>query len=206
MIGRVDDIFDPSHYSKVSLPLEDAEALPRWCFASEEFYRREIDRIFLRTWIFAGRTDEVANPGDYFTIEIAGEPLIITQSSSLTSSRPDYIGGQAVLGNWRDTLQYLNPAAFQRVAIGARSGATLRPGNIGQGAIRGPGNLRMDLSLGKNFSLSEKSRLQFRADAFNAFNHTNFVGMNTGIENPRFGKFTSTRGARVIQFSARLSF
>jgi hypothetical protein len=135
-----------------------------------------------------------------------GEPLIITQSSSLTSSRPDYIGGQAVFGNWRDTLQYLNPAAFQRVAIGARSGATVRPGNIGQGAIRGPGNLRMDLSLGKNFSLTEKSRLQFRADGFNAFNHTNFVGMNTGIENPRFGKFSSTRGARVIQFSARLSF
>ena len=77
MIGRVDDIFDPSHYSKVSLPLEDAESLPRWCFTSERFYDREIERIFLRNWIFVGRTDDAANPGDYFTIEIAGEPLII---------------------------------------------------------------------------------------------------------------------------------
>ena len=135
-----------------------------------------------------------------------GEPLIITQTSALQASRPDYIGGQAVLGNYRDTLQYLNPAAFARVPNGARSGATLRPGTIGQGAVRGPGNVRFDLSLGKNFSLTEKMRLQVRADGFNAFNHTNFVGLATAVENPRFGKFTSTRGARVVQFSARFTF
>ena len=73
MIGHVGDIFDPSHYGKVSLPLEDAEALPRWCFTSQKFYEREIERIFLQTWIFVGRADEVAKSGDYFTIEIAGE-------------------------------------------------------------------------------------------------------------------------------------
>ena len=135
-----------------------------------------------------------------------GEPLIITQASSLAGSRPDYIGGQAVLGNYRDTLQYLNPAAFARVPIGPRSGATLRPGSIGQGAIRGPGNLRFDFSLGKNFAITEKMRLQVRADGFNAFNHANFVGLSTAVDNPRFGKFTSTRGARVVQFSTRLTF
>ena len=135
-----------------------------------------------------------------------GEPLIITQASSLATARPDYVGGEAVLSNYRDTLQYLNPAAFARVPIGSLSGATLRPGNIGQGAVRGPGNLRLDLSLGKNFSLSEKVRLQIRADGFNGLNHTNFVGLTTGVENPRFGRFTSTRGARVVQFSARLTF
>ena len=84
MIGRVDDIFDPSHYNKVSLPLEEAEALPRWCFTSEEFYKSEIDRIFLRNWIFVGRADQAANPGDYFTIEIAGEPLIIMRDAGGT--------------------------------------------------------------------------------------------------------------------------
>src|SRR5258706_10435170 len=84
MIGRVEDIFDPSHYSKVSLPLEEAEALPRWCFTSEEFYQREIERIFLRSWMFVGRAEEAANPGDYFTIDIAGEPLIIMRDSAGT--------------------------------------------------------------------------------------------------------------------------
>ena len=103
-------------------------------------------------------------------------------------------------------MQYLNPAAFARVPIGPLSGATLRPGNIGQGAIRGPGNLRFDLSLGKNFAITEKMRLQVRADGFNAFNHANFIGLSTAVDNPRFGKFTSTRGARVVQFSTRLTF
>lgn len=135
-----------------------------------------------------------------------GEPLIITQASSIAASRPDYIGGAAVLSNYRDTLQYLSPAAFARVPIGARSGATLRPGTIGQGAVRGPGNQRFDLSLGKNFALTETARLQIRADGFNAFNRTNFVGLVTAVDNPRFGKFTSTRGARVVQFSARITF
>lgn len=136
----------------------------------------------------------------------SGEPLIITQASSLAHSRPDYIGGQAVLGNWRQTLQYLDQGVFRRVPLVPASGATIRPGNIGQGAIRGPGNVRLDLSLGKNFSMNERFRFQLRADAFNAMNRTNFVGLTTAVDNPRFGKFTSTRGARVIQLSARLNF
>ncbi len=135
-----------------------------------------------------------------------GEPLIITQSSALEGSRGDYIGGQPILSNARETLQYLNPAAFARVPLGARSGATLRPGNIGQGAVRGPGNVRFDLSLGKNFAVREGIRLQFRADAFNALNHTNFVGLVTGLDNPRFGRFTTTRGTRVVQLNAHLNF
>ncbi|MGH9674912.1 MAG: hypothetical protein ACRD44_17200 [Bryobacteraceae bacterium] len=63
-----------------------------------------------------------------------------------------------------------------------------------------------DLSLGKNFALSEHRELQFRADSFNAFNHTNYVGLVTDINSPTFGRLTATRGARVIQFNARLMF
>ena len=74
--GR-DNIFDPAHYAKVSLPLEDAEALPRWCFTAREFYDREMAAIFKRSWVFVGRAEEVARPGDYFTIDIADEPLIV---------------------------------------------------------------------------------------------------------------------------------
>jgi len=135
-----------------------------------------------------------------------GEPLIITQASALEGSRGDYIGGQPIRSDYRQTLQYLNPAAFARVPLGARSGATIRPGNIGQGAVRGPGNVRFDLSLGKNFTPREGMRLQIRADGFNALNHTNFVGLVTAVDNPRFGRFTSTRGTRVIQLNARINF
>jgi hypothetical protein len=56
--------------------------------------------------------------------------------------------------------------------------------------------------------------LQIRADMINAFNHTNFgpapgtagFGVATDINAGNFGRFTSTRGARLVQFNARLTF
>ena len=52
----VQNIFDPAHYREVTRPLNVCEALPPWCFTSEEFYRREIEHIFLKCWNFFGRT------------------------------------------------------------------------------------------------------------------------------------------------------
>ena len=135
-----------------------------------------------------------------------GEPLVITQPSSIPNSRPDYVGGNAVMDDYRQTLVYLNRAAFLRVPTGAASGATVRPGNLGVGAIRGPGLWNMDASIGKEFLLKEKWKFQFRTDLFNAFNHTNFSNPTTNITSGTFGRILSTRGARVIQLNARLSF
>src|SRR5258708_22443295 len=48
-------------------------------------------------------------------------------------------------------------------------------GNSGRNILRGPHYVDVDLSLGKSFHLWESMRLEIRADAFNAFNHPNFV-------------------------------
>ena len=135
-----------------------------------------------------------------------GEPITVSQSSALQGSRPDYIGSNAINSNYRDTLVYLNRAAFALVPVGASSAATLRPGNVGNGAIRGPGQVRVDFSMSKSFDLKEKTKLQFRFDSFNVANHTNFSGMATNINAANFGRFTSTRGARIMQLNARLTF
>jgi len=135
-----------------------------------------------------------------------GDALTLSQPSASPASRPDYVGGNAVMNNYRDTLVYLNTAAFARVPIHPVSRATIRPGNIGNGAIRGPGQWNTDISLAKNFKMTEKTNLQFRADAFNALNHTNLGNPNTSIESPLFGRITGARGARVIQLNARFSF
>ncbi|HVW86347.1 MAG TPA: carboxypeptidase regulatory-like domain-containing protein [Bryobacteraceae bacterium] len=135
-----------------------------------------------------------------------GSAFTVTQSSSLPSSRPDYIGGDAVLTDYRTTLRYLNTADFARVPVIAASGATVRPGNIGNGAIRGPGLWNVDFSLAKNFKITEGIQFQIRSDMFNALNHTNLTGLVTEITNPRFGQLTSTNGARTIQLNARLSW
>ena len=135
-----------------------------------------------------------------------GEPLLIVQGPVRNTTRPDYIGGPAVLDNYRETLQYLNPAAFARVPVNPASGRTVRPGNIGSGAVRGPGRWNVDSSIGKDFHFTEAIKLNVRLDGFNFFNHTNLSGFSTDANNARFGKFTSTRGARVLQLAARLSW
>lgn len=135
-----------------------------------------------------------------------GEPVTLSQSGALQINRPDYIGGQVYFDNYQDTLQYLNRSAFALVPLGAVSRAPERPGNVGNGAIRAPGLVNLDLSIGKSFHVTEKSRLQVRADMFNALNHTNLNGLRTSLNDAFFGQLLGTAGARVVQLNARFSF
>lgn len=75
------EMFDPKHYEAVRRPLLTAETMPPWCYTSDTFYRREIDRIFMKVWNFLGSTDQVANAGDYFTVNFAGVPVIILRDT-----------------------------------------------------------------------------------------------------------------------------
>ena len=59
-------------------------------------------------------------------------PINVVQSSNRTSSRPDATPGVDPYADGSDPFQWLNPAAFTRVAITAASRQTVRPGNIGQ--------------------------------------------------------------------------
>ena len=134
-----------------------------------------------------------------------GPPMTISQPTALSGSRPDYVGGNATNDDYRATLRYLNRAAFREVFETA-VGASIRPGTLGRNAVRAPGLWTVDFSLGKNFPIKEKYRLQVRADFFNGFNHTNYSGVDSNIESANFGRITSTRGAREIQLNARFSF
>jgi hypothetical protein len=135
-----------------------------------------------------------------------GAPLTLDQPSSIPGSRPDYIDGEAILSDSRKTLRYLNPAAFRTVPLIQASGATARPGTVGRGFVRGHGAWTLDLALSKNLALTERFKLQIRADMFNSFNHANLSGVSTNITAGTFGRFTSTRGARTVQLNARLTF
>ena len=135
-----------------------------------------------------------------------GPPFTITQPTSYAASRPDYIGGQPIFSNSRETLQYLNRAAFATLPIIAASGAPPRPGNIGQNALRLPSRWEWNFSVGKNFNLTERYRLQLRGDMFNFLNHTNFSGLTSNITSGNFGRFSATTGPRIVQVNARLSW
>lgn len=137
-----------------------------------------------------------------------GEPLSITQSTSLQIARPDYIGGNAINSNYRDTLQYLNRSAFALVPLVSASSLPARPGNLGWGELRAPGLVNVDLSLTKDIPIKERIHLQVRAETFNAFNHFNpkTSAITTSINSSTFGRITDDVGPRVIQMNGRLTW
>src|SRR5262249_7036633 len=71
------DMFESRHYEAVRRPLLDAETMPPWCYTSELFYQREVERIFHKVWNFLGAADRLRRPGDYFTVNFAGVPVIV---------------------------------------------------------------------------------------------------------------------------------
>jgi hypothetical protein len=135
-----------------------------------------------------------------------GQPLLISEGSADNVSRPDYIGGAAVNANYQSTLQYLNKSAFGLIPISAASGLPIRPGNMSNGELRGPGYWNIDLSLGKNFTILEKLQFQLRLDTFNSLNHTSLTSFSNDLTSSSFGRFTNTRGARVLQLNGRITW
>ena len=94
---------------------------------------------------------------------------------------------------WFDTTAFATPAAFKY-------------GNAGRSIIEGPGIFNIDLSLQRSFKITEGSRVEFRFDAFNATNHTNFLvpGNNFGTSN--FGVIGSALEARDLQFGLKIYY
>ena len=133
-----------------------------------------------------------------------GAPFSISTPSSIIGQRVDYVGGSFYLDSPSDPLAYLDRAAFAQVPVIPASGASARPGTLGRNALRMPGFWEVDLALSKNIALKDGVRLQVRGDLFNAFNVTSFSSVNTTITSPNFGRFTATRGARVVQLNTRL--
>jgi phenylpropionate dioxygenase-like ring-hydroxylating dioxygenase large terminal subunit len=58
-------------------PLLEASALPGWCYTSPDFFAAEMTHIHRRNWLFVGRTDEIAAPGDYRALDTVGGPVIL---------------------------------------------------------------------------------------------------------------------------------
>ncbi|MBM2812386.1 MAG: TonB-dependent receptor plug [Chloroflexi bacterium] len=175
--------------------------LANWTYrVAPEWFASSVARHLLGGWDVAG-----------IVRARSGAPIEITQTSSRTS-RPDLVGSVSDALNGEccrpGSLQYLNPAAFRLVPINTLSGAAIRPGTIGHNALRGPGYVVLDLSIGKDVSLpGARADLSVRADILNALNRTNYGGVRTNLSVANFGQVFSTAGTpRKVQFQARLTF
>ncbi|MBM3764562.1 MAG: TonB-dependent receptor [Acidobacteria bacterium] len=133
----------------------------------------------------------------------AGNPFdIVNQPSTLNNGgtqRPDRIADGRI-DNW--TLdRYFDIAAF-------RAPAPFTFGNAGRNILRGPGVNTWDVSVIKDTQLTDRLRLQWRTDFFNAANTPQFNSPGNTIGTPQAGRISSTRFAtnRQIQFVAKLFF
>lgn len=79
-------------------------------------------------------------------------------------------------------------------------------GNAGRALFRGPGFANTDLSFSKRTAIRESIMLQFRAEFFNIFNHTQWVGVGATVASGTFGQITSARDPRITQLGLRLTF
>jgi hypothetical protein len=163
-----------------------------------------------------------------------GTPFTIVEPSDRClcasgNERPDFVGGTIQFFDPRSTNAVTGrpnslfdgtgggtPTAatnpfFHRVGSGTSflQGAG-RFGNLGRNTLHGPGINNWDIAVFKSTNLSERHKLEFRGEFFNAFNHTQFTILSTDstndISSRNFGKIQSTLDPRIIQFGLRYTF
>ena len=118
-------------------------------------------------------------------------------TSSAVGQRPNYTGAPLYLNG--DATKHLNPAAFAVPAIG-------QAGTLGKGAVRGKAITNIDFSMAKNWRFKERYGFQFRAEFFNIFNHSNFVGFDLDTRNGTFGQLLNTQSSREVQLGIKFTF
>jgi hypothetical protein len=116
--------------------------------------------------------------------------------------RPDLVPGVNQYIENANTLQWLNPAAFDNKTPAAQH----RYGSLGFNALRGPSRFSFDFALHKTFHLYEKQMLTFRAEAFNLLNHPIFNIPVRLVSSPTFGQITSAGDGRNVQLALKYVF
>jgi len=134
-----------------------------------------------------------------------GLPLWITLGGTYGSNgisnatnRPNVVGPVT----YPQTIaQWFSTSAFAPPAPGTW-------GDLGKGVVWGPGRDNWNLSLFKDFVISEthNSRLELRLETFNTFNHTQFKNVSSTFTASNFGQVTSVWDPRVLQLAGKLYF
>ncbi len=165
----------------------------------------------------------------------SGRPITVLQGTELSGTgigndRGTFINGvspygSASCGATVNCVSWLNPAAFQPTKVGGVNNALIFGtfGDIGKNVLRLPHTANWDLQLAKNFFISERLRLQLRAEYFNVLNHPNFApeSISTGTVNSTdqissfdklssnsFGTFRAGQAGdpRIAQLAAKIFF
>ncbi len=161
-----------------------------------------VARMFLADW----QMNTIANfsSGTPFTVYDSANVALQGSAPEITgfySSRPDLVSDPNAGVHTPDA--WVSRSVFRRLDPVNEAG---RFGNEGRNAILGPGIANVDVSLLKNFPLSEAVRLQFRAECFNIANHANFTIPDNDIVSPNFGRVLQAGSPRLFQGGLKLIF
>ena len=139
--------------------------------------------------------------GQPFTVDLlADDDNSNTGIDSLgfgANDRPNVVGNPKLSNP--SANEWFNAAAFVIPPYGSF-------GNSGRNTVEGPGLATVDLSLVKNTLIRENATVQFRVEAFNVLNHTNFGLPDNFIGSPTFGQILSAGDPRRLQLALKLMF
>jgi hypothetical protein len=155
---------------------------------------------FIGGWQFHGIT--IAESGFAISPTFSGADL-----NADFGQKPNRVGDHNISNSDRD--RWFDSSAFS-------APAPFTWGNAGRGIMRGPGLFGADWSFWKQFNISEGTKLQFRWENFNMFNHANLANPNTNISGSTVGQIFALAGStgvgpstspmRRMQFGLRLVF
>jgi hypothetical protein len=143
-----------------------------------------------------------AQSGFPFTIGVFGDIANAGALLNINPVRATVVPGVSadLPADQRNADRWFNTAAFTLPAASSF-------GNVGRNTLRGPSLSKADVALQRQIPLGDDKQLEFRAEFFNAFNHTNLGTPERFVNTPQFGTITmAATPARQIQFAMRLKF
>jgi hypothetical protein len=129
-----------------------------------------------------------------------GFSMLNNQSGTSLTNRPNLMCNPFQNLTSQTVNAWFNKSCFAPPATGAL-------GTMGRTFGYGPGQTNLDFAVHKNFTVTEASSVNFRAEFFNILNHSQFAIPNTTYGNPSFGQIQSTVNTnRQIQFALKYVF
>jgi hypothetical protein len=136
-----------------------------------------------------------------FTINLRGDSAGVGAGTGGIFVRPIALPGAdwRLTGAQQTTARMFNTAAFLAPAAG-------QFGNLGRNTLIGPSFVNVDMVLGRYIQITERVKLQFRAEFFNTLNHPNLNLVGRIMNDPTFGQALSQFDPRQLQFGLKLIY
>jgi hypothetical protein len=133
----------------------------------------------------------------------SGLPMLVTDGTDISQTginddRPNLVSSSIYLSS-SNPVNYLDRTAFATQTAGTF-------GNFGRDVAIGPGAINFDLAFSRTFHLSERWQWEWRFEAFNVINHTNFNAPALSLSSSTFGVITSANDPRILQFAMKVKF